>query len=342
MKSPHRILGPRSLMSVLVGLIFLSACASRDFHSKANSETDSAESFIPKLVASFGDSRSTGAFALTEAGQPLSKDAQKMLNKLVVPWFLGNVLKLHVGLDMTQRIVSSPPVNAFSGIAQYSHRTRFAALGNNPVDGVQFSIVGGGMDTIEKQFDLAEQDARVRGFSPDYIVFDFGAVDFIVKPEGYPFEAEYQRHFETLLNRNPGSRILVLTIPDIVSLLSARSQPVSVSLPLLGPLTCDKIRKALNMGTELGLNPKATREKIESLQSRRKRMNESIQRAVRSAIAATEFSGRVTVAPPYDIDASADGGSQLTFDCMHPSLKGLESIAEQTWNSAKAGGLFTR
>jgi hypothetical protein len=29
-------------------------------------------------------------------------------------------------------------------------------------------------------------------------------------------------------------------------------------------------------------------------------------------------------------------------DCMHPSVKGLESIAEQTWNAAEEGGLFLR
>ncbi|MCA2961615.1 MAG: SGNH/GDSL hydrolase family protein, partial [Silvanigrellales bacterium] len=220
--------------------------------------------------------------------------------------------------------------------------TRFMERSHRAVEGVQFSIVGGGMDTINSQFKVAEQDARQRGSKPDYIVFDFGAVDFIVKPENFPFEREYQRNFETLLKRNSGARILVLTIPDIVSLLSASSQPVGVSVPLLGPLTCDKIRKTLNLGTELGLNPEASREKIAALQARRERMNQSIERAVRNALATTAFSGRVVVSPPYAIDTSADGGNQLTFDCMHPSVNGLESIAEQTWNAAEEGGLFLR
>lgn len=316
----------------------VSACSS-DEPNASKLQSGGYLAFAPKLVASFGDSRSTGAFSNTQAGAPLPPEALELMGKLPVGWFLGNVLNLPVGLRMTQNLVAVPEVNAFSGSKDYSHRSRFAQLKGSNVEGIQFAKVGGSMASLDWQLDEARETYARKGTSADYVVFDVGAVDFFMTEDVAAFRHAYERHFSTVLRMHPGARILVLTLPDIVTLMSSPEQPVAVELPVLGTIRCDAIRSFLRLGDESGLGPGALPQKRAAKRAQLESMNIAIRDAVKVARRNVSFSGNVVVAEPYEIVRN-DDAETFAFDCLHPSLTGLRTIAVETWDMARRGGLF--
>lgn len=299
-------------------------------------DTASASSaFVPTLIASFGDSKDTGAFSNSTAGERPTKEAMEVFRKLPLPWFLGNVLNLPIGLKMQQKIVPRPEVNAFTGSVDWSHRSRLSAKFGRPIEGKQFAIVGGSMDSIDWQFKDAEAHYKRIGRSADYVVFDFGAVDFIVSDDTPKFESRYNAALVRLLQLHPNARILLLQIPDIVGLLTAKEQPLAFTLPIVGAVTCDKMRGALKLGDELGLTPEATAEAIALQQQRRATLNRVIANAAVQAPAKVPgFSGRISIAPEVSY-VRPDIGALMSLDCMHPSERGLRSIADETWTAAR-------
>jgi hypothetical protein len=98
--------------------------------------------------------------------------------------------------------------------------------------------------TEASQFDDAIKAYAQNGKTADYVIFDVGAVDFLIHDDINAFAKRYEESFVALLNIHPRARVLVLRAPDIVTLMT---DPVQAPFKLpIGSTTCDKVRNAMS------------------------------------------------------------------------------------------------
>lgn len=279
--------------------------------------------------AVFGDSLAAGLFADTVIGQSLPDDTAAEFTQFIEAYLADRQApdSYFKSLDSSFAAHDS---TAFGGNAAYSLPIRLQTKLGRSVFRQIYALSASTAESMESQVASMKEDVAEWG-GYDVIVIHVGGNDWCAKRERALYQADLKRHVEIIAKDNPNARIVLMPVPNLVTVLATPDQ-VGFTVTALGEtknFQCQKIRSTLKtcegrpitMGTAAdALAADIADVKIynEAVQSVADHLKESVP----------EFKGQIKVASEYGEPFAANW---LAVDCFHPGTAGQEEISKLAW-----------
>lgn len=315
---------------VSVALLALSACEQRN--TMSFSKDASTSQWSPKgdsiRLAVVGDSLAAGLLANTSIVQDNAKDS--------VVNFIGTILSLtsltksnkaltplETSIEM-DRLFAKTDESALAGTQSYSLATQLQDKFGKTVEKVrQYSISGARTWSLQPQLDAMKADYQTKNIVPaDVVVLHVGGNDWCENRPSSEFETDLHQNVKSVMELNPNAQILVLPVPDLVSVMSVADKSSDPSL------SCVQIRQTTNTCMKRGIKMGASESDVAAQRQSLNGYNQIVSKVVSKV--STEvpgFTGKVAAGTFYG-QKTEFRFEWLAVDCFHPGSRGQEVIGE--------------
>jgi hypothetical protein len=310
------------IKGALPTLLALTACGGPHSEESRAASTNQVES-APFSMISFGDSISSGIFADTQLGDTLTSAQEARIFRMLFTLRDFSVSRRDGNLAF-QREAGAESRTAFTGDFPYSHKQRLRSKLGTTVVAHNVALTGSTARELSLQIDEAEGFYRAEQ-PANYITITLGSNDYCDNITAETFRQNIRPLFERIRRLHPHAGILVVPIPNIVSLLTReysigfRAFDTDIACKDLREIEGICARRALSTASSESVRSRALealRQFNLVLEEETLRMNREEGRAVFARTTALE----------NDIDPEL-----LAVDCYHPGKKGQEALANETW-----------
>lgn len=309
-----------------------------------STQTFAAPSEIPRpsvdSIAVFGDSVSAGFLGDTTLGDGMNPALGIPLVGLMGAYRVGTSY-LATGrsfpttlFEPFKVLLGRSGVTAFAGKSSWSFPSRIETWQGSRPDVENFATLTETLGSLEGTLERARQiyAKSPQKKSADFVVFATGIVDVCIqRPTEDKFRLDFRNRLVQTVDVHPEARILVIPIPDLVSVFTFPDEP-AIHAPLR-TLSCHEYRRTAGLCTWMP-NEGSTAEEVGAARAEINSRNRIMKEVVESVASLPETRARIAWAGDT-IEDTPLNPDDLAADCFHPNESTQKWIADETWEAAE-------
>ena len=289
----------------------------------------------------FGDSATVGTLGNTTIGvryNPLLKWATSVI-PAIFSFGAGTDLEGEAVLNETKMgrvnlLLSNNDMTPWLGKESYSLPVKFEKALGQKVEVHNFAFPGMSWRMVGTRIDKLDAKVNKEKFKADYIVLDLGGIDFMINSSISDFKAHVTQNLKRIASTYASADIIITGIQPMMQVLNNVDRAASFDGEGNPVQFCADIFKEAGIGLKLKLGRDAKPSDVDFQSRRLAQMEAVLENAVEElnlGLLSERYEGKARyIAIDQDVD-----DSQLAADCLHPSQKGHETVANIVWEQLK-------